>query len=136
RLLHKALTTPAWGSATLQTLKPYGEGRDQLADISDKICTKEARAARYEGRDVEGKMVLNSPYLVPMTRERRLVQAPLGAAGPSVEIALSRIPIPVPRPGGVLPGQIEPFAASVFTAPEKSAEAAPVRSGVPVPVPR
>lgn len=136
RLLHKALTTTALGKSTLQTLPPYGEGRDQLADISGYICTKEARAARYEGRDVEGKMVLNSPYLVPMTREPRLVQAPIGGPVASVEIALSRIPIPVPRPGGVLAGQVEPFAASAFTAPDKAAEVAPVRSGVPVPVPR
>jgi D-alanyl-D-alanine carboxypeptidase len=60
-LLHKALTTTAWGSSTLANMKPYGEGRDRVADISGSICTAEARAARYEGRDVEGKMVLNSP---------------------------------------------------------------------------
>ena len=142
RLLHKALTTTALGGSTLDTLQPYGEGRDQLADISGSICTAEARAARYEGRDVEGKMVLNSPYLVPMTREPRLVQAPAGLPRGSVEIALSRIPIPVPRPGGTLSGQVEPFAASAFTAPAKAAEAAeatdamPLRPSVPIPVPR
>jgi len=137
RLLNKALTTTAWGSASLQNLTPYGEGRDKVADISGSICTAKARAERYEGRDVEGKMVLNSPYLIKMTREPRLVQAPAGLPRVSTEVALSRVPIPVPRPGGTLSGQAEPFAASAFTAPAKAAEApAPVRSNVPIPVPR
>lgn len=136
RLLQKALTTTAWGGASLQTLSPYGDGRDQVADISGDICTAKARAARYEGRDVEGKMVLNSPYLVKMTREPRLVQAPTGLPRASVEVALSRIPIPVPRPGGTLSGQGEPFAASAFTAPANAVEMIPLQPGVPIPVPR
>ena len=136
RLLNKALTTTASGSSSLQMLAPYGEGRNQVADISDEICNAKARAARYEGRDVEGKMVLNSPYLTKMTREPRLAQAPAGLPRASVEIALSRVPIPVPRPGGILAGQIEPFAASAFTAPAKATEMLPLRPGVPIPVPR
>ncbi len=136
RLLHKALTTTAWGGSTLYNLRPYGEGRDRVADISGSICTAEARAARYEGRDVEGKMVLDSPYLVPMTRKPRLVQAPAGLPRASVEVALSRVPIPVPRPGGTFSGQAEPFAASAFTAPAKAAEVVPLRPSVPIPVPR
>ena len=135
-LLHKALTTTAWGSSTLQSLAPYGEGRDQVADISGNICTAKARAARFEGRDEDGKMVLNSPYLVPMTREPRLVQAPAGLPRASVEVALSRVPIPMPRPSSTLSGQVEPFAASAFTAPAGAAEMIPLRPGVPIPVPR
>jgi D-alanyl-D-alanine carboxypeptidase len=136
RLLHKALTTTAWGSSTLANMKPYGEGRDRVADISGSICTAEARAARYEGRDVEGKMVLNSPYLIPMEREARLVPAPAGLPRAGVEVALSRVPIPVPRPGRTLSGQAEPFAASAFTTPVKPAEVMPLRPTVPIPVPR
>ena len=139
RLLHKALTEPASGGVTLSSLAPYGEGRDVVADISDAICSKTAREARYEGRDVEGKMVLNSPYLVALTREPRLVQAPVGPPAPSTEIALSRIPLPIARPSNALPGQTEPFAASAFTTPAGSApaaEAMPLRSTVPIPIPR
>ena len=139
RLLTKALTEAAAGGVTLSNLAPYGEGRDAVADISGEICSKAAREARYEGRDVEGKMVLNSPYLVEMTREPRLVQAPAGLPGPSTEIALSRIPLPIARPSAALDGQIEPFAASAFTAPAGSAaaaEAMPLRSSVPIPIPR
>jgi len=81
-------------------------------------------------------MVLNSPYLAKMTREPRLVQAPAGLPRANVEIALSRVPIPVPRPGGILAGQVEPFAASAFTAPANAAEMLPFSRGVPIPVPR
>ena len=136
RLLHQGLTTTAWGGARLQSLAPYGEGRDRVTDISGEICNAKARAARYEGRDVEGKMVLNSPYLAKMTREPRLVQAPAGLPRANVEIALSRVPIPVPRPGGILAGQVEPFAASAFTAPANAGEVLPLAPGVPIPVPR
>ena len=136
RLLHQGLTTTAWGGARLQSLAPYGEGRDRVTDISGEICNAKARAARYEGRDVEGKMVLNSPYVAKMTREPWLVQAPAGLPRANVEIALSRVPIPVPRPGGILAGQVEPFAASAFTAPANAGEVLPLAPGVPIPVPR
>ncbi|MCY0092516.1 D-alanyl-D-alanine carboxypeptidase [Hoeflea sp. J2-29] len=136
RLLHKALTTTAWGGSTLTSLAPYGEGRDVVADISGEICTKEAREARYEGRDVEGKMVLNSPYINPLTREPRLVQAPTGLPAGSQQIALSRIPIPVPRPARAGEMTVKPSVASAFAASASAAEAMPLRSSVPIPIPR
>ena len=136
RLLHKALTTTAWGGSTLTSLKPYGEGRDAVVDISGNICSKEARDARYDGRDVEGKMVLNSPYLVPMTREPRLVQAPTGLPAGNTEIALSRIPVPVPRPSRASDETVKPTIASAFVTSAAAAEAMPLRSTVPIPVPR
>ncbi|MBU4528616.1 MAG: D-alanyl-D-alanine carboxypeptidase [Hoeflea sp.] len=139
RLLNKALTETAPGGVTLSSLAPYGDGRDVVADISGDICSKAAREARYEGRDVEGKMVLDSPYLVALTREPRLVQAPAGPPAPSTEIALSRIPLPIARPSSALDGQVEPFAATAFTATAGSAaaaEAMPLRSSVPIPIPR
>lgn len=137
-LLQQALTTSPAGLPSLDGLAPYGDGRDAVADISASICTPEARKARYEGRDVEGKMVLNSPYLMEMEREPRLVQAPAGLAPASVEVALSRIPIPLPRPGRVLSGTAAPVQASAFSAPAQAVEVSPLGPGVaiPVPVPR
>ena len=136
KLLHKALTTTAWGNPSLQSLAPYGAGRDRVMDISDGICSAEARAERREERDDEGKLVLNSPYLLPMTREPRLVQAPAGLPRASVEVALSRIPIPVPRPGTVVSGQAQPVTASAFATPSKPDEPMPFEAAVPIPVPR
>lgn len=136
-LLQQALTTSSAGRPALNALVPYGAGRDAVADISGSICTPEARKARYEGRDVEGKMVLNSPYIRKMTREPRLVQAPAGLAPASFEVALSRIPIPLPRPTGVLSGDSTPVRASAFSA-SKAETPSPLGPGVtiPVPVPR
>jgi D-alanyl-D-alanine carboxypeptidase len=135
-LLQAALTMAGSDRVTLANLAPYGEGRDVVADISGSICTAEARAARYEGRDVEGKMVLKSPYLQEMKREPRLVQAPATLARATTEVALSRIPVPQPRPTGLLSGGAVPVTA--FAAPVAKADAFPLPPGmtIPVPVPR
>lgn len=106
RLLHKALTG-ARGTVPLAMLKPYGEGRSEVADISDQICTPEARKARYDGYDVDGKIVLDSPYLSKLNRERQLAAAPTGIRlgdGPAsaieaaIVLGVKAIPLPVPRP--------------------------------------
>ena len=137
RMLQETLTSSGTGGVTLMDLAPYGEGREVVADISANICTKTAQAARNDGRDEEGKLVLNSPYLVDFERERRLVQAPAMPAAAAAEIALARIPIPMARPSDAAGGKVQPFAASAFTAPAASAaEAMPLRSSVPIPIPR
>lgn len=84
----------------LSTLQPYGATRNQLANIRNQICTKAARAARYEGRDVEGKMVLNSPYIKAMRREPKIVSAPFSSVVvASIKLPRSgNVPIPAPRP--------------------------------------
>ena len=91
-------------NSTLKSLKAYGANRNQLANIRGKICTKEARAARYDGRDVDGKIVLKSPYLKSMARNAKLVSAPYTKAsstktsGGTKLSQIKNIPIPVPRP--------------------------------------
>jgi D-alanyl-D-alanine carboxypeptidase len=91
-------------SSTLKSLKAYGANRNQLANIRGQICTQEARAARYDGRDVDGKIVLKSPYLKSMTRNSKIVSAPYTNAsavkksGGTKLSQLKNIPIPVPRP--------------------------------------
>jgi len=124
-LLHRALTETPTQPPQLSSLAPYGADRDALADISTTICSEQARVARYEGRDVEGKMVLRSPYIGELTREPRLVPAPVGVPGGA--IALSRIPVPTPRPDR-LAG--EPPVSAIAGS---SAEVSPLRGGLPVP---
>ncbi|OCW58249.1 penicillin-binding protein [Hoeflea olei] len=136
-LLHAALTAPGSGSLTLANLAPYGASRDEVADISGEICTKTAHAERSDKRDAEGNIILTSPYLVTMDREPRLVQAPSIPAAPVAEIALSRIPLPVARPRSRLDGETGTSAASAFIAPPASAaEVKPLRSYIPIPIPR
>ena len=139
QLLNDALTSQASSGPTLSSLTPYGEGRDEVADISGSICTKAAQSARFEGRDDDGKIVFNSPYLTEMDHEPRLVQAPAGLPAPNMELALSRIPVPMARPSDAPSGQVKPVTASAFAAPAEAvpaAQAMPLRSSVPIPIPR
>jgi len=105
-LLETALSTPP-GSETLLTLSPYGEGRDQVRDISDSICSAEARKDRREARDEKGKLVFTSPLIKEAVGKPELVAAPVSApigSGPATaeEAALilgtSRIPLPDFKP--------------------------------------
>jgi len=112
RLLNKGLTTGTLAKPSLYSMRPYGDKRSRIADISSSICTPAARKKRYEGRDVEGKMVLNSNYINSMKRQAKAVRVGLSGRIPA---ALTRGNIPVPRPR---PDQIEsagsPVAASAF----------------------
>ena len=100
-LLQKGLTTSA-GGVPLQSLAPYGAGRDAVADISAQICNPKARAERSEGRDEEGRMVVHSPYIQEMNHPPRTVFAGLlagsGAAASAGKPEIANVPIPIPRP--------------------------------------
>jgi D-alanyl-D-alanine carboxypeptidase len=102
-LLQKALTTKTAGNR-LDALAPYGEGQDQVADISAEICNPKARAVRSEGRDEAGRMKLLSPYIREMDRPPVMSFAGLipgsEAADPKKAAVgeIANVPIPKPRP--------------------------------------
>jgi D-alanyl-D-alanine carboxypeptidase len=102
-LLQKALTTRTAGNR-LDALAPYGEGQDQVADISAEICNPKARAVRSEGRDEAGRMKLLSPYIREMDRPPVMSFAGLipgsEPADPKKAAAgeIANVPIPKPRP--------------------------------------
>lgn len=96
------------GTETLLTLAPYGENRDQVMDISDSICSQEARKTRREARDENGKLVFHSPLIKEFEGKPELSPAPVSGSigdGPAtaVEAAIilgtSRIPLPNFKPG-------------------------------------
>ena len=118
-LLQMGLTKSMGTGTTLSTLAPYGATRDQVSDISGSICNEKAHKVRSEGRDDAGRMKLNSPYIHEMDHEPRFVAANLlpkgaapAAAGTTATAsaatsdasagdggpAISRVPIPTPRP--------------------------------------
>jgi D-alanyl-D-alanine carboxypeptidase len=108
-LLQLGLTKTFTGGDTLASLQPYGATRDQVADVHAQICNPKAAKVRSEGRDEEGKMKLNSPYIHEMDHDPRFVVADLlppepgSADNDNVEqgdggLKISRIPIPQPRP--------------------------------------
>ena len=110
------------GEVTLATLEPYGD-RVTPTDLRSEICNAEARSQRYDGRDVEGRMVLDTELITPREREPvtasidpfpplpepREKPATLASLAPSDEGADASEPIPfspldgAPAPGTPLP---------------------------------
>lgn len=75
------LQTPENAPHTLASL-PVDEGRAALptADLRDQICTEEAQAARWDGRQVEGYITFDTPLITPLQREPLSITAGLGGA--------------------------------------------------------
>ncbi len=86
----------------LEDLRPYGASRNNVVDLRDQICTKEARKARAKKRDKNGRMIIHSPYIKENGHKPKFVFAGLLAeaepvasdGGPNIH----RVPIPTPRP--------------------------------------
>lgn len=108
-MLEKGLTMRAGKVPTLGQLRPYGETRNIVADLSQEICSKHAAKVRSEGRDEAGRQKLASPYIHELNRPLKLVFAGLmggdtAPAAGSDEVASRdmgdavNIPIPIPRP--------------------------------------
>ena len=110
-MLEKGFTTQLPGNDTLQTLKPYGPGQDQVADVTNEICSAKGAQMRSETRDPTGRMKILSPYIHERTREpiftyAGLIGGPDAAADKaSVQDSaqpglgdVAGIPVPQPRP--------------------------------------
>jgi D-alanyl-D-alanine carboxypeptidase len=108
-MLQKGLTTNPGTVPTLGQLRPYGESRDIVADVSENICSKHAAKVRSEGKDEAGRQKLVSPYIHELDRPLKLVYAGLmgGDAAKATgndQVAASdmgdiaNVPIPIPRP--------------------------------------
>jgi len=114
-LLEKGFTSQFPGNETLQSLKPYGPGQDQVADITADICSAKGAHARSETRDETGRMKVESPYIHEMTHTPNFVYAGLiggqdataaggdklaatGGNAPSASGDVADVPIPLPRP--------------------------------------
>ncbi len=103
-LLSQGFSGGTFGSATLASLKPSGKAQAPAVNMKSQVCTKEAASDRWDGRDVEGRMVINSVHIKAMAREPQAVVLDLGGtagAGGTVVADndnVSRIPVPTPRP--------------------------------------
>ncbi|MCP4317354.1 MAG: D-alanyl-D-alanine carboxypeptidase [Hyphomicrobiales bacterium] len=98
RLLHKGLKTPGLARKSIYSMRPYGKNRLEIANLRPVVCTKEARQARYGGRDVEGRMKLASPHIKPLGRKAKAVRVGLTGRIPAALAAAGKIPVPKPRP--------------------------------------
>jgi D-alanyl-D-alanine carboxypeptidase len=108
-MLQKGLTTNGGSAPTLGQLRPYGETRDIVTDVSKDICSKHAAKVRSEGRDEAGRQKLISPYIHELNRPLKLVFAGLMGGGTTKAAGneqaalgdtddIANVPIPIPRP--------------------------------------
>ncbi|MDM9621481.1 D-alanyl-D-alanine carboxypeptidase family protein [Rhizobium sp. S96] len=107
-LLQKGFTSQFPGTDTLGSLKPYGEGQDQVADITAEICSAKGAKVRSETRDEVGRMKIHSPYIQEMNHEPNFVYAGLipGQNEPEPDKlatadtagTIAKVPVPLPRP--------------------------------------
>lgn len=104
-LLQKALVSRPEGPK-IETIAPYGEGREAVTDISAEICNPKARQVRSEGRDEAGRMKMLSPYIHELEHPPRPVFAGIIPGTEPVEAKsekggankIANVPIPIPRP--------------------------------------
>ncbi len=107
-MLQKGFTAQFPGADTLGSLKPYGEGQDQVTDITAEICSAKGAKVRSETRDEVGRMKIHSPYILERDHEPTFSYAglipgqnepqpdKLATADSAGDIA--NVPIPMPRP--------------------------------------
>ncbi|MDZ7822785.1 MAG: D-alanyl-D-alanine carboxypeptidase family protein [Ahrensia sp.] len=88
----KALERPANASTTIANMRPI-------------VCTPEAEAARWDGRQIEGNITFATAAIKPRTRAAKAIQSGLGGAvGISKAAAMlngqfiAAFPFPQPRP--------------------------------------
>ncbi|MBV2142003.1 D-alanyl-D-alanine carboxypeptidase [Falsochrobactrum sp. TDYN1] len=104
QLMSDAFRSNGAGVPTLASMTPpAGSAVDQAVDMRKTICSQEAMASRWDGRDVEGRLKIDSPYIRQMDREPVAVQVGLVSEPPRNvskvgQLDISQIPVPKPRP--------------------------------------
>lgn len=104
QLLTQGFQSTGAGAETLGTLRPYGADVAQVTDLRAALCNQQALADRWDGRDVEGKLKINSPYIHAMAGEPKAVPVGLIGAPPTPKagvINISQVPVPQPRPSRI-----------------------------------
>jgi D-alanyl-D-alanine carboxypeptidase len=107
-LLQKGFTSQFPGTDTLGSLKPYGPGQGEVADITADICSAKGAKVRSETRDEVGRMKVLSPYIQEMDHEPQFVyaglipgqedQQPAKMAKADSAGMIANVPVPMPRP--------------------------------------
>jgi D-alanyl-D-alanine carboxypeptidase len=113
-LLAKGFASTAADGPAIETMMPAAGAPASAKDMRGIVCAKGAEADRWDGREVEGRMIFNSPYIKAMLRAPNAVQVGLGgASGPSMagnaSEAFANVPIPTPRPDYIR-AEITPMA--------------------------
>ncbi|WP_289852157.1 D-alanyl-D-alanine carboxypeptidase family protein [Rhizobium sp. SSA_523] len=97
-LLQKAFGLPQGTGDLLGYLQPYGPDQTGVVDVSAEICNPKAAKIRSEGRDDEGRMIVQSPYIKEMARPPRFSLAAILPPPTPAKGEIANIPVPIPRP--------------------------------------
>lgn len=87
---------------TLDSLQPEGPVADTAPDLRASVCTDAAAADRWDGRQVEGKITFDTPYITVMNRQPLTQKVGLLASASVTATltldSLARIPVPREKP--------------------------------------
>ena len=105
-LLEKGFAESASGEAPGLDAVPGPADADGVpADLGSVVCTDQARAARWDGRDVDGNIVFDTALIGTLDRMPRAVRVGLGGAEGDSRTAvvvgnevLDAFPVPLARP--------------------------------------
>lgn len=109
--------SPGASAHTLATLPadPASTGLP-TADLRNEICTEEAQAARWDGRQVEGFITFDTPLITTLQRAPQPITAGLGGATGQSAAAImfngrviAGFPIPERKPTLLEPGDTQRF---------------------------
>ncbi|MEL6921728.1 MAG: D-alanyl-D-alanine carboxypeptidase family protein [Pseudomonadota bacterium] len=117
---------------TADTLPRPADASTTTANLRPVVCTEEARASRWDGRQIEGYINFNTALIQPRTRAPRALRTGLGGAiGASASAVvldgtvISAYPVPRPRP--VLEPASDPLDMQQFQLREGQAAPIPQR---------
>lgn len=80
RLMEKGFANPNLAAPTLLELPRPANVSDQVANMRSTVCTEEAQASRWDGRQIEGYITFNTPAIKPLTRAPKALKTGLGGA--------------------------------------------------------
>lgn len=111
----QGLTSPI---GTLATLQPPSAVDSSAPDMRSTVCTEAAAADRWDGREIEGKIKFETPYITAMTRQPVAQKVGLlssGASGGALTLDnLARIPVPRDKPVRPEPASVQQNAADAL----------------------
>ncbi|MEL6200837.1 MAG: D-alanyl-D-alanine carboxypeptidase family protein [Pseudomonadota bacterium] len=96
---------PTVSTANIRTLPRPENASTTTANLRPQVCTEEARAARWDGRQIEGFIDFETELIRPLARAPEAISTGLGGAiGASASAivldraVISAYPVPLPRP--------------------------------------
>ncbi len=79
-LLEQGFASPPQAGSIIAELTRPADASDQLANLRPTVCTEQARAQRWDGRQIEGYINFSTPLITAMNRSPNALPSGLGGA--------------------------------------------------------